>query len=98
MESFQQYAQREYSIGPVEFAELQTLHASHTATLIVAKILREQSEGERVAAIGAGADRDSYVHLGAWKALQRAADFLTNRISDFDHMIQEFQTLPQQEA
>jgi len=92
MESFEEYARREGHLSPKEFREIQMLHASPDVIAVICKILREQSESERVSAIGARGKQDPFVHLGAWKALQRAADFIHNRVSDFDYMISEFAT------
>jgi hypothetical protein len=65
------------------------LHASPDIVAIVLKILREQSETERVSAVGAAGAQAPFIHLGGWKALQRAADFIHNRVDDFNHMISE---------
>jgi len=70
------------------------LHASPDVAAIICKILREQSENERVSAIGAPGKQAPFVHLGAWKALQRAADFIHNRIDDFSHMMSEYASQP----
>ena len=93
MESFEQYVRREACLSPMEFREMQMLHASPELLQVIMKILREQSEGERVSAIGAEPDRASYVHLGAWKALQRAADWLHNRADLYAHMAAEYGAL-----
>jgi len=94
VESFQEFVQREACVGVVEFREIEIVHQSKNAACVVSKWLKEMAESERVSAIGASADRESYVHLGAWKALQRAADFIQNRVSDFDHMLAEYAAQP----
>ena len=94
MESFQQYAQREYSIGPVEFREIELLYNHKDVACVVCKLIREHAETERISAIGAPRTRDSFIHLGAWKALQREADFIQNRVNDFENMLAEYAAQP----
>lgn len=94
MESFQQFVMREACLSPQEFREAEILFQNPNVACVVFEILKNQAETERVLAIGAPADREAFVHLGAWKALQRAADFIRNRADDFGHMLSEYESQP----